>query len=250
MACEPAITLTRLKTGDGSKPEFLSAVVLPGRGMNLFQITAYVPDKGEIPLLHSPSLEEAAGILGGPDDPYGTKAFTFGGAFLVPFANRIIGPLHSAALTLDVPVPTWIWEALREARELLVGRLRRDNAGRPLPEFFQSHGEAAGVKWVELAEPGPRLIEEHVIAEMADAREDHFRAVDRAVIGALLDDRDPEGSLLLPRLGIRHMEDSAGSSPGSPLRPTPHCRSARSTRSSCGPFPDRSGMPPLISSAP
>jgi galactose mutarotase-like enzyme len=98
---QPAVTLTRLKTGDGSKPEFLSAVVFPGRGMNLFQITAYVPGKGEISLLHSPSIEEAASILGGPDDPYGTKAFTFGGAFLAPFANRIIGPLSNGNKTVS-----------------------------------------------------------------------------------------------------------------------------------------------------
>jgi galactose mutarotase-like enzyme len=98
---QPVVTLTRLKTGDGSKPEFLSAEVLPGRGMNLFQITAYVPGKGEIPLLHSPSIEEAASILGGPDDPYGTKSFSFGGAFLVPFANRIIGPLSNDGKTVS-----------------------------------------------------------------------------------------------------------------------------------------------------
>jgi galactose mutarotase-like enzyme len=98
---QPAVALTRLKSGDGSKPEFLSAVVLPGRGMNLFQITAYVPGKGEIPLLHSPSIEEAASILGGPDDPNGTKAFTFGGAFLAPFANRIIGPLSNGNKTVS-----------------------------------------------------------------------------------------------------------------------------------------------------
>ena len=98
---QPAVTLTRLKTGDGSKPEFLSAVVLPGRGMNLFQITAFLPGKGEIPLLYSPSIEEAANILGGPGDPYGTKSFTFGGAFLVPFANRIIGPLSNGGKTVS-----------------------------------------------------------------------------------------------------------------------------------------------------
>jgi aldose 1-epimerase len=98
---QPAVTLTRAKTGDGSKPEFLSAVVLPGRGMNLFQITAYLPGKGEIQILHSPSLEEAAKILGGPEDPYGTKSFSIGGAFLVPFANRIIGPLSNGDKTVS-----------------------------------------------------------------------------------------------------------------------------------------------------
>lgn len=98
---QPVVTLTRAKSGDGSKPEFLSVVVLPGRGMNLYQITAYVPGKGEIPLIFSPSLEEAAKILGSPADPYGTKSFTFGGAFLVPFANRIIGPLSNGGKTVS-----------------------------------------------------------------------------------------------------------------------------------------------------
>jgi galactose mutarotase-like enzyme len=98
---QPVVTLTRAKSGDGSKPEFLSATVLPGRGMNLFQITAWLPGKGEIPVLHSPSLEEAASILGGPTDPDGTKSFTFGGAFLVPFANRILGPLSNGDKTVS-----------------------------------------------------------------------------------------------------------------------------------------------------
>ena len=69
--------------------------MLPGRDMNLFKLTAYVPGKGEIEVIHSPSLEEAAGILGGPEDPYGAKSFSFGAAFLVPFPNRIVGPLSS-----------------------------------------------------------------------------------------------------------------------------------------------------------
>jgi galactose mutarotase-like enzyme len=92
---QPAVTMTRAKTGDGSKPEFLSAVVLPGRDMNLFKITAYVPGKGEVEVIHSPSLEEAAGILGGPEDPYGMKSTSFGAAFLIPFPNRIIGTLSN-----------------------------------------------------------------------------------------------------------------------------------------------------------
>ena len=44
------VKLQRKATGDGSKPEFLTATILPGRGMNLFQITANIPGKGEIPL--------------------------------------------------------------------------------------------------------------------------------------------------------------------------------------------------------
>jgi galactose mutarotase-like enzyme len=98
---KPAVTVSRTRTGNGSKPEFLSAVVLPGRAMDLFQITAWIPGKGEIPLLYSPSLEEAARILNAPVEPYSTKSFTFGGAFLAPFANRIIGPLSNNGQTVS-----------------------------------------------------------------------------------------------------------------------------------------------------
>lgn len=89
-----AIELRRLQSGDGSKPEFLSVTLLPGRGMNVFQITAYLPGRGEVPLLASPSLADAVKILnGGPEDLHGNKSFSMGGAFLFPFANRILGPL-------------------------------------------------------------------------------------------------------------------------------------------------------------
>lgn len=98
---EPAVTLSRARTGNSTQPEFLSVTVLPGRAMNVFQITAWIPGKGEISLIHSPSLAEAAKILGGPGDPYGTNSFSFGGAFLAPFANRIIGPLSNGDKTVS-----------------------------------------------------------------------------------------------------------------------------------------------------
>lgn len=91
---QKAIELRRKQSGDGSSSEFLSVTVLPGRGMNIFQVTAYLPGRGEISLLTSPSIQEAAGILnGGPDDFNGNKSFSMGGALLFPFANRILGPL-------------------------------------------------------------------------------------------------------------------------------------------------------------
>ncbi len=91
---QKAIELRRLQSGTGEKPEFLSVTLLPGRGMNMFQVTAYLPGKGEVPLLASPDLAAAAQILnGGPDDLHGNKSFSMGGAFLYPFANRILGPL-------------------------------------------------------------------------------------------------------------------------------------------------------------
>ncbi len=91
---EPVVKITRPATSNGQGMEFLSATVFPGRGMNVFQITANVPGKGEIPILASPTLEEAASALnGGPADQNGNASFSFGGAFLVPYPNRIVGPL-------------------------------------------------------------------------------------------------------------------------------------------------------------
>jgi aldose 1-epimerase len=89
---EDVLKLTRKATADGSKPEFLSVTLFPGRGMNMFQVTAAIPGKGEVPLLHSPSLAEAAARLTGTGrDQLGNASFGFGGAFLIPYPNRIIG---------------------------------------------------------------------------------------------------------------------------------------------------------------
>lgn len=90
---QKAIQLRRLQSGVGAKPEFLSVTLLPGRGMNVFQITAYLPGRGEVPLLASQSIDAAAKIMnGGPDDLQGNKSFSMGGALLFPFANRLLGP--------------------------------------------------------------------------------------------------------------------------------------------------------------
>jgi aldose 1-epimerase len=89
---EDVLTLSRKPTGGGAKPEFLSVTLFPGRAMNMFQVTAAIPGKGDIPLMHSPSVEEAATQLSGTGkDQAGNGSFSFGGAFLVPYPNRIIG---------------------------------------------------------------------------------------------------------------------------------------------------------------
>jgi aldose 1-epimerase len=91
---ENPLILTRKATAGGSKPEFLSVTLLPGRGMNMFQVTAAIPGKGEIPLLRSPSLANAPKILSGTGkDQSGSASFGLGGAFLIPYPNRILGTL-------------------------------------------------------------------------------------------------------------------------------------------------------------
>jgi hypothetical protein len=39
-------------------------------------------------------------LNGGPDDVHGVKSFSFGGAFLVPYPNRIRGKLSSDGKTI------------------------------------------------------------------------------------------------------------------------------------------------------
>ena len=47
------IRLSRSATSIGKGVELISATFLPGRGMNVFQITALIPGHGEVPLLVS-----------------------------------------------------------------------------------------------------------------------------------------------------------------------------------------------------
>jgi aldose 1-epimerase len=97
----PVVKLTRTATTNGQKPEFLSLTALPGRGMEVFQITADVPGKGEIPVLFAPTLAEAAAQMTGTGlDEYGNASWGFGGAFLVPYPNRIIGKLSADGKTV------------------------------------------------------------------------------------------------------------------------------------------------------
>jgi galactose mutarotase-like enzyme len=99
---EDVVTIERTPAQSSSKPEFVSATIFPGRGFNLFQITANLPGKGQVKLFASPSVEEAAGILtNGPNDPGGTKSTSFGGGFLVPYPNRILGKLSADGKTIE-----------------------------------------------------------------------------------------------------------------------------------------------------
>jgi galactose mutarotase-like enzyme len=97
---EPVATLVRPRTQETAKPQFVEAEFLPGRGMNLIQIKAYVPGKGVISLLAAPSMEEVKAKLDAPD-PYGNEAFKIGGAFLIPYPNRIRGTLSADGNSIE-----------------------------------------------------------------------------------------------------------------------------------------------------
>ncbi len=107
---ETIVKLARRATGNGSKPEFLSVTLFPGRGMNVFEITANIPGKGEIPLLDSPSVAEAASHLTGTGrDQYGLGSVGFGGAFLIPYPNRVLGQVSPDGNTI---LTSWRGHAL------------------------------------------------------------------------------------------------------------------------------------------
>ncbi len=129
---QKAIELRRLQSGVGATPEFLSVTLLPGRGMNVFQISAYLPGRGEVNLLASPTLDAAAKILnGGPDDQHGNGSFSMGGAFLFPFANRIVGHVTVDKKTGQHLV-TAVWH------------------GRSVPIVANWHGKLSGAPWVAM----------------------------------------------------------------------------------------------------
>ena len=93
------VTLTRKAAGN-TKPEFTSVTVLPGRGMELLQITANFPGKGNIDVLASPDFAASKKMLDQDDDANGDLAYRLGSAFLVPYPNRIRGKLSADGKTL------------------------------------------------------------------------------------------------------------------------------------------------------
>lgn len=96
---QDAIVLERMQMANSQMPEFLSVTLLPGRGMNMLQITAYIPDKGEVNLLASPSLANAAKLLNNEtQNTNGSADLTLGGVIEAPWAGVMRGrPLADAS---------------------------------------------------------------------------------------------------------------------------------------------------------
>ena len=86
------ILLVRHTSESGNEPEFTSATLLPGRGFNLWQLTAYLPGRGETSLLLSPPMADTTNVLSGSGtDSNGSASTDFGGAFLAPWAAQLAG---------------------------------------------------------------------------------------------------------------------------------------------------------------
>jgi aldose 1-epimerase len=93
------VTLTQ-PVADPARPQIVSVQILPGRGMNIFQIRANLPGKGIVELIASPPLEQARIDLAA--DNFGNASFSMGGAILVPFANRIRGKLTGDSIETNI----------------------------------------------------------------------------------------------------------------------------------------------------
>jgi aldose 1-epimerase len=96
---EKIVVLKRQPTST-TKPEFTSVTIMPGRGMELQQVTANFPGKGAVDVLASPDLATSAKMLDEQDDANGDLGYRLGSAFLVPYPNRIRGKLSEDGKTL------------------------------------------------------------------------------------------------------------------------------------------------------
>ena len=101
---EPAVILERPQAHDRTKPQFLGATILPGNGMNLLQVRAYLPGKGDIDVINAPSLAEAKNLLENQNDAFGNKSFSMGGAILLPYPNRIRGKLSADGKIIETAI--------------------------------------------------------------------------------------------------------------------------------------------------
>lgn len=117
---QDVVVLQRSPLPGGGGPEFLSATLLPGLGMNVLQIRANLPDRGEVDLLAAPPLADAATMLRSPD-----VGATVGGAIEVPWAGRMAG--YGPA---DGDTVTTVWRGHRlelpnawKAREGAIGAM-------------------------------------------------------------------------------------------------------------------------------
>ena len=96
---EKIVTISRTPSST-TRAEFTSITILPGRGMELQQVTANFPGKGSVDVLASPDLAGSAKMLDQQDDENGDLGYRLGAAFLVPYPNRIRGPLSADGKTL------------------------------------------------------------------------------------------------------------------------------------------------------
>jgi galactose mutarotase-like enzyme len=134
------IALTRTRLMGDSAPEFTSVTLLPGRGMNVLQITAFVPGRGDVNLLESPSIEGATEAMTGTgDDAGGARSLSMGAAFEAPWAGPIsMDPGHAAVWRgRELPLPPGSEHTGGEAG-LLLGQRSVSSGSSAMPDGGQA----------------------------------------------------------------------------------------------------------------
>src|ERR1700758_5890477 len=71
---EPVITVARPLPANPTKLQFVEAKVLPGNGMNLLQLKAFLPGKGTIDVLTTMPLPDAKKYLETDNDSFGNNS--------------------------------------------------------------------------------------------------------------------------------------------------------------------------------
>ena len=84
---------------------FLGASLIPTRALMLLYLRARLADGREVAVIHAPERSLVPGLLdGGAADFQGNASFSFGGAVLAPFANRIRGRFDAASRSIETSI--------------------------------------------------------------------------------------------------------------------------------------------------
>jgi len=142
----PVVTL-RDEAPPADGPAIVEATVLPGRGMMLLQARMRLPSGAIVDAIFAPNEADAARQMdGGPDDFAGNRNFTYGGAILVPFANRIRGRALEGSREI---------EAIVDGRRV---RLPRNWGGKaPGAEQYAMHGLILDAS-IPFEQPSPGVV--------------------------------------------------------------------------------------------
>jgi aldose 1-epimerase len=135
----PTVTLTRPVARDQGQPQFVEATVVPSAGMNLLELKARWPGRGEVSVIQSPNISDAKRMLEYGNDEFNDENFKIGGAILLPYPNRIRGQLSPDGKTIlakiagkSVPLPA---------------NSHGSNPGAPLHAM---HGLLLGAKFIDV----------------------------------------------------------------------------------------------------
>jgi aldose 1-epimerase len=100
---EAPVILTRPRSLNANQPQFLQATFLPGAGMNLFALKAYIPGRGDVDLIATTDLATAAPLLEGISQP-GNGTLAMGASFFAPFAGVLRGTLSPDGKTIGAVI--------------------------------------------------------------------------------------------------------------------------------------------------